>query len=152
MHNFTRYMKLLTLKRFLISWIITSIVMFILSYVWHGIFLNDFSRLSYPKEIFLFFAAITYLIIGFVVVKVFEAKFLEKLFYHRLFFKGLVKGFMCGFMFFIVATVVGVSFNTGTGIKNLLFDLAWQIFEQGIGGIVVSVTYVVFEFNLFAED
>jgi hypothetical protein len=152
MHNFTRHMKLIALKRFLISWIITSVVMFILFYLWHGIFLNDFSRLSYPKEIFLVFAAITYLIIGFVVVKVFEAKFFEKLFYRRLFLKGLLKGFLCGFMFFIVASVVGVSFNTGTGIKNLLFDLAWQMFEQGIGGIVVSVTYVVFEFNLLAED
>lgn len=152
MHNFMRHMKLLALKRFLISWIITSVVMFILFYLWHGLFLNDFSRLSYPTEIFLVFAAITYLIIGFVVVKVFEAKFLEKLFYHRLFLKGLVKGFMCGLMFFIVATVVGVSFNTGTGIKNLLFDMAWQMFEQGIGGIVVSATYVLFEFNLLADD
>jgi hypothetical protein len=145
-------MKLHTLKRFLISWIITSVVMFILFYVWHGIFLNDFSRLSYPTELFLVFAAITYLIIGFVMVKVFEAKFFEKLFYRRLFLKGLIKGCLCGFMFFIVATVVGVSFNTGAGIKNLLFDLAWQLFEQGVGGIVVSVTYVIFEFNLLVED
>jgi hypothetical protein len=126
--------------------------MFTLSYVWHGIFLNDFSRLSYPLELFLVFAALTYLIIGFVVVKVFDSKFLEKLFYHKLFLKGLVKGVFCGFMFFIVATVVGVSFNTGTGLKNLLFDLSWQMFEQGVGGCTVAVTYVIFEFNIFAED
>jgi hypothetical protein len=145
-------MTSLSVKRFLISWIITSIGMFILSYVWHGIVLNDFSRLSYPTGIFLAFAALTYLIIGFVVVKVFEAKFLEKFFYHRLFFKGIVKGILCGFMFFILANVVGVSFNTGTGIKNLLFDLGWQMFEQGVGGGIVALTYVILGFNVFAED
>lgn len=142
-----------SLKRFFISWIITSLVMFGLFYAWHGLFLNDFSRLSYPTEIFMVFAAFTYLIIGFVVVKVFEAKFFfEKLFYRKLFLKGIVKGALCGFIFFMIATVIGVSFNTGTGIKNLLLDLGWQIIEQGIGGFTISITYVVLEFNLFAED
>jgi hypothetical protein len=152
MHNFARFMTSNSVKRFLISWIVTSVAMFILSYAWHGIILNDFSRLPYPKEIFLLFAAFTYLIIGFVVVKVFDSKVFEDFFHHKLFLKGLIKGTFCGFMFFIVASVVGVSFNTGSGIKNLLIDLVWQMFEQGVGGCVVAFTYATLGFNVFAKD
>jgi hypothetical protein len=126
--------------------------MFILSYTWHGIILNDFSRLSYPKEIFLLFAAFTYLIIGFVVVRVFDSKVFETFFNHKLFLNGVIKGTFCGFMFFIVANVVGVSFNTGTGVKNLLIDLVWQMFEQGAGGCVVAITYIALGFNFVAKD
>jgi hypothetical protein len=141
-----------SLKRFLISWIVSAVSMFFISYIWHGIILNDFSRLSYPKEIFFLFAAFTYLIISFVVVKVFDTKIFEDFFHHKLILKGLLKGIVCGLMFFIVATVVGVSFNTGSGIKNLLIDMIWQMFEQGVGGCVVAVTYVVIGFNIFAKD
>ena len=57
-------MQFMLTKRFFISWLLSSLLMFLLSYVWHGIFLTDLSRLSYPKALFLFFAAIVYLMIG----------------------------------------------------------------------------------------
>lgn len=41
--------------------------------------------------------------------------------------------------------MVGVSFNTGSGLKNLVLDLAWQMIEQGVGGGVVGLMYVLVE-------
>lgn len=131
-------------KRFFYTWIISSIGMFLLSYLWHGVILNDFSRLNYPKEIFLLLAALTYIFIGFVVVKIYEAKFFEKLFIHKPIFKGIFKGAICGFIFFLIATVVGVSFNTGSGLKNLAFDATWQVLEQAIGGGIIGLLSMFF--------
>ncbi|HET6225503.1 MAG TPA: hypothetical protein VFF27_04425 [Bacteroidia bacterium] len=138
-------------KRFFLTWILSSILMFILSYAWHGVILNDFSRLTYPKEFFLVLAAFTYVFIGFVLVKFYEAKFLEKTFYHKPFFKGVTKGAMCGFIFFLIATVMGVSFNTGSGLKNLALDLAWQLIEQGLGGLLVGFMYASAEYRVLND-
>jgi H+/Cl- antiporter ClcA len=139
------------MKRFFIAWIVSSLAMFVLFYIWHGAFLNDFSRLNYPKEIFLIIAGLTYVFIGFVVVRFYETKLLEKLFFHKPLLKGVVKGALCGFIFFLIATVVGVSFNTGSDLKNMALDLAWQLFEQGIGGLVAGLLYASAEHRLFND-
>lgn len=129
-------------KRFLISCIASSIVMFLLSYVWHGMVLTDFSRLSYSKHLFLFFAAIVYVIIGFVVSKATESKILEKHFKRKPVLRGAIAGAVCGIAFFMIATVVGVSFSTGSKLENMLLDISWQTIEQGIGGVVVGLSYI----------
>jgi hypothetical protein len=117
--------------------------MFTLSYAWHGIVLNDFARLNYSKSVFLVFAAFTYIMIGFVIVKLMEMQFYEDFFMERQLLKGIVTGMICGAVFFLIATVIGVHFNSESGIKNLVFDLAWQLIEQGVGGGVVALVYVV---------
>lgn len=129
-------------KRFFLAWILSSVVMFSLSYVWHGFVLNDFAKLNYPKEIFLILASLTYIFIGFVVVKFYEIKFLEKQLSNQKILKGVIKGAICGFIFFLIATVIGVSFNTGSGLKNLALDLGWQLFEQGMGGGIIGLLYL----------
>ena len=129
-------------KRFFISWIATSAVMFFISYIWHGIFLTDYSRLSYPKEVFLIFASIVYLILGFVVTKAIDVKFLEGHLKRKPIIRGAVSGAICGFGLFLIATVVGVSFSTGSNMENLLLDVTWQIVEQAIGGIVVGLVHI----------
>lgn len=140
-------------KRFFISWIASSIVMFALSYAWHGIFLTDFSRLSYPKEIFLVFAAFVYLIIGFVVAKVIDARTLEKYFKRKPLVKGLVAGGIIGFALFMISTVVGISFSTGSKLENLLLDVSWQVIEQGMGGLVVGIAhFFVYDSSSVIED
>lgn len=129
-------------KRFFISCLASSLVMFLLSYVWHGLVLTDFSRLSYSKHLFLFFAAIVYLIIGFVVSKSIEFKILEKHFKRKPVIRGAISGAICGLAFFLIATVVGVSFSTGSRLENMLLDVSWQIIEQTVGGVVVGLTHI----------
>jgi H+/Cl- antiporter ClcA len=128
-------------KRFFISCLASSIVMFVLSYVWHGMVLTDFSRLSYSRHLFLFFAAIVYLMIGFVVAKSIDFKILEKKFKHKPVLRGAISGAICGIAFFLIATVVGVSFSTGSKLENMLLDVTWQTIEQMIGGAVVGLTH-----------
>lgn len=140
-------------KRFFISCLVSSLVMFLLSYVWHGIILTDFSRLSYSKHLFLFFAAIVYLIIGFVVSKSIDFKILEKHFKRKPVMRGAISGAMCGVAFFLIATVVGVSFSTGSKLENLLLDVTWQTIEQTIGGVAVGLTHMfVYDPSAHLED
>ena len=140
-------------KRFFISWLTASALMFFISYVWHGIFLTDYSRLSYPKEIFLIFAAFVYLIIGFVVSKAIDSKTLETHFKRKPILRGLISGSVCGLAFFLIATVIGVSFSTALNVKNLLLDVTWQMVEQAIGGIVVGIVHIfVFDPSAQYED
>ncbi|MGQ0829191.1 MAG: hypothetical protein ACT4ON_12455 [Bacteroidota bacterium] len=140
-------------KRFLISWLAASAIMFFISYAWHGVFLTDYSRLSYPQEIFLIIAAIVYLILGFVVAKAIDAKLLEGHFKRKPVMKGAFSGAVCGFVFFLIATVVGVSFSTTSNVQHLLLDVTWQVIEQAIGGITVGIVHIlVYDPRVSFED
>jgi H+/Cl- antiporter ClcA len=141
-------------KRFYISWIASSVIMFLLFYSWHGIFLNDFSRLSYPKEVFLIISAVVYLFIGFILAKAINAKQFGKHFRRKPVLRGLISGALCGLAFFMIATVVGISFSSSSKIANLLLDVSWQVTEQGLGGVVVGIVhYLIFDPSmLFYED
>ena len=127
--------------------------MFLLSYIWHGIFLTDFSRLSYPKEIFLLIAALVYMIIGFIAAKAIDVKLLDKHFKRKPFLRGAISGAGLGFTLFLISTVVGVSFSTGSKLENLLLDVCWQVVEQGAGGLVVGVVhFFVYDPSSIIED
>ena len=128
-------------------------MMFALSYIWHGLFLTDFSRLSYPKELFLVFASFVYLIIGFIIAKAFDVKILENRFKRKPIIKGAVTGAAIGFTLFIISTVVGVSFSTGSKLENLLLDVCWQVIEQSFGGITVGIAhFFIFDPTSIIED
>lgn len=140
-------------KRFFISWLVSSVAMFLLSYLWHGVFLTDFSRLSYPKEIFLLFAVVVYLIIGFLVSKAIDSKTLSSRFKRKPVVRGMIAGVLIGMACFFVAMVVGISFSTGSKIPNMVLDFTWQIIEQGVGGILAGLVHlVVFDPRVFAEE
>lgn len=140
-------------KRFFISWIASSLLMFLLSYVWHGIFLTDLSRLSYPKGLFLLFAAVVYLIIGFIVTKAMDFKIFDKYLKRKPIVRGLLAGACCGIAFFMIATVVGVSFSTGSKLENMLLDVIWQLIEQSMGGLVVGIIRIlIFEPSIDLQE
>jgi hypothetical protein len=133
-------------KRFMIGWLLSSVTMFSLSYVWHGVILNDYAILAYPFQIYLVSAAIVYLVIGFLLTRIFIAEFLDKISIKAI-PRGLASGAALGIIVYMVALVVGVTFNYGMDIKYLLLDVAWQAVEQCFGGLVVGLVYIfVFEF------
>lgn len=139
-------------KRFFISWIASSVTMFTVSYVWHGIVLTDFSRLSYPKEIFLVVAAAVYFIIGLLLNKAFEVKQLNRL-ERKPLARGAAAGAMVGFFLFLIAMVMGVSFGGTRTLVNLMIDVCWQVVEQTLGGIAIGVAHLlVFERQPFPVD
>jgi H+/Cl- antiporter ClcA len=124
--------------RFFASWIASSIVMYLAFYAWHGIFLDDFSRLNYSKHLFFIFSAITYLVVGLILFLSFEIKFLEKLIPNS-FLRGLLTGACIGLLVFIVTRVTGVGIGQSITFKHLMLDASWQITEQVVGGSVIAL-------------
>lgn len=127
--------------------------MFSLSYLWHGVFLNDFDRLSYPQTIFLIVTSFVYLVIGFVINKVHEIKLSDK-FHRKPLLKGIVIGGVCGLVIYLISIVVGVSFTGNLTIEHLLFDLNWQIIEQAMGGLSIALVHrhLIVEEDVFNID
>lgn len=133
-------------KRFMLSWILSSLTMFGLSYIWHGVILNDYAILAYPFQIYLVSAAVVYLVIGFLLTRIFIAEFLDRI-SDKAIPRGLAAGAALGVIVYMVALVVGVTFNSGMELKYLLLDVAWQTAEQCLGGLVVGLVYLlVYEF------
>jgi hypothetical protein len=129
-------------KRFMFSWILSAIVMFVLSYMWHGLFLNDIKNLKYPVGIFLMSASVVYLVIGFVLVKLFSSLTVVTLLRH-FFIRGLVVGAASGLLLYMMALVLGVTFTKSVILTSIIVDVPWQIFEQIAGGIVISTVYAL---------
>ena len=115
--------------------------MFSLSYLWHGVFLNDIVRLSYPLGIFMTSSIVAYLILGFLLTKIFLLKF-HKHISERPFLKGLISGAILGMVSYLFTLAIGVSFSSSLTTKYILMDILWQIIEQSAGGITVAIVYV----------
>lgn len=129
-------------KRFFISWIVASLVMFGLSFFWHGILLTDFSRISYPKEIFLISASVVYFALGFLLNKVYQLNFFGKKFNQKPLLRGLLSGASCGIVLYMITLVFGVSFSSALTLSNIILDVSWQVFEQSFGGLIIGASYI----------
>ncbi|MDP4687034.1 MAG: hypothetical protein NWS53_09035 [Salibacteraceae bacterium] len=123
--------------KFYVSWIVSSISMFGLSYAWHAIVLNDFARVSYPKDVFLIVAAFVYLGIGLLIT--IAAYLLKKHFDSYKY--GILGGAAIGVFIYAIAFLFGVSFNSIIDFKMIAFDLTWQTFEQAFGGLICAWTF-----------
>lgn len=138
------FMMTIKYQKFFISWIIVAVLMFSLSYLWHGLLLNDFDRIAYPQPTFLTLAAVAYLFIGLIVVvanlfieqqNVKEPKYI---------LRGLYTGALCGLFIYLIAFVLGISFNSSPKPEYILFDLSWQIVEQAAGGVICGWIFNIF--------
>lgn len=128
-------------KKLGVSWIIVSVLMFTLSYLWHGIVLNDFKRLYIQKDVYLMLMAIVYLVLGATVVglnTILNSKKNEIL-------KAGALGASLGIFIYLVTFVLGVSFDTSKQITHIIVDVVWQVTEQGTGGIVCGIIFSVFK-------
>jgi hypothetical protein len=127
--------------RFFLSWICSAVVMFVLFYTWHGIFLNDFKRIQFPLAWFVAFAALTYLIFGAIIYFLYESEIMKKL--RNFFARGLVCGAIAGFTLFMIATIVNISLTRHLSMQHLMMDCIWQISEQIVGAMVVVLFKIV---------
>lgn len=132
-------------RRFWISWLTSSMVMFGLSYCWHGIILNDYALLSFPIGIFIAAASVAYLFIGALVSRAYMVRFFDKLAEHPL-ARGPLVGAVCGLVVYALSLVVGITFSKHLDLKDLMLDVPWQVFEQAFGGVIVGLVHLlVFE-------
>ncbi len=87
-------------------------------------------------------AAFVYLFLGYCVAKSFSIPFLATKYKRKPFSRGIAGGAICGLSFYIISTVLGISFTTTITVKHLLYDSLWQVIEQGIGGVIVAITHI----------
>jgi hypothetical protein len=124
--------------RFFVSWIISAVLMYAAFYFWHGVFLNDLDNISFSKTLFLLLAALVYLVIAFVLYRVYEMRLLNQ-FVSSTLLRGVISGIVVGFMLFAVITVLGISFTKNMNMTYMMADCLWQMAEQVLGGIIISI-------------
>ncbi|MBL4651844.1 MAG: hypothetical protein JKY53_03120 [Flavobacteriales bacterium] len=128
-------------KRYYGSWFVASLVMFSLSYLWHGIFLNDIDKVNYPLALYYGLAAFTYLCIGFIVtILATKVEFSSKKYVN-----GAIFGGVLGFFFYLIAFVLGISFTNGNEMAHVAIDFMWQMVETGFGGLIAGYMYETYK-------
>lgn len=137
--------------RFVISWVISAIIMYSAFYCWHGILSNDFYKIQYPKGIFLILAALVYIFISFVLARLFDYKLIRKKI-KNLFLRAIVIGSLLGFLLFSISIVFGIGFSASYSLQIFLVDAFWQIFEQILGGLIIALTHIFIFIPEFDEE
>lgn len=126
------------MKKFILSWFFSLLSMISLSYIWHGVILNDLRNVNYPEWYFFFLLLIVYSIIAFILTLIFNYASPEK----AILSKGFSGGAAFGFFIYLVAFTLGISFKSGA-VKHVVVDFVWQMIEQGIGGLVIAYIYLI---------
>jgi hypothetical protein len=121
--------------RFFISWIVGAIAMYTSFYIWHGVFLNDFKQIQFPFIWFVSLSAFAYLVISYILYRVFETNILRKI--DGIFMRGLISGLIVGVSLFAIMTVLHISFTKNMTSTYLMADFVWQIVEQTIGAMII---------------
>lgn len=132
---------MLPLKRFIVlPWLLSTAVMFGLSWVWHGIVLSDFQELTVPHWLYLTLAAVVYVVLGLAqTILTHKAVQYEWISLKKAFpFMAMLLSAAVGFFVYLVIFVLGMSFAKH-GMAHVVADVIWQMFEQAIGGLMVSL-------------
>jgi lipopolysaccharide export LptBFGC system permease protein LptF len=108
--------------------------MFGLSFLWHGVLLNDLKFIQYDKSIFIGLLALLYIFIAFGI------SFILSLYQpqENKTFKHVGIGGVIGFILYLIVFVLGISL-AGKGLTNNIINFLWQMLEQGTGALVISL-------------
>ena len=140
-------------RRILIPWLASAVLMFGLSYLWHGVALNDLRELRTPIGLYVVLSGLVYLVIGLgITVLMHQCIGHEWISLKQGFpLKGMLLGAVVGFVVFLVAFIFGMSF-TDRHLVHVLADVAWQMVEQALGGLVVSLGIIYDLHQTFLEN
>lgn len=137
--------------RFFLSWILAAIAMYVSFYIWHGVVLNDFKQIQFPMLWFVLLSAFAYLIISFILYKVFESRIMN--FFDNIIMRGFITALVVGISLFAIMTVLHISFTKNMTTTYLITDFIWQIVEQSIGAtFIVLAKQFIFEPELEHEE
>lgn len=137
------WIMLLFKRRILFPWLLSAVVMFVISYVWHGITLTDISDLRMELWLYLLLSGLAYLVIGLLLTL--GVHFLlarEWIIMKNAFpMKSMLAGAGAGVVVYMVILASGLSFAS-QGIQHAVVDLLWQVVEQAVGGLMVGLGIV----------
>lgn len=114
--------------------------MFLVSWLWHGLALTDLEELGIPKPLYFALAALVYLVLGFGLTFVIHTGIAhEWISLKQAFpFTSMLIGAALGFFVYLLIFVLGMSF-TKSGMVHVVVDVLWQMLEQALGGLAVSL-------------
>ena len=122
-------------RPFILMIAICAALMYLLSYLWHGVLLNDYENIRIPMWLYFSLSAVVYLVISLVLNLLY--RFLH---INEMSGRGLMIGASLGFFIYLIAFVLGVSFSHFSA-SHIAVDFFWQMIEQGIGGASLSLMY-----------
>ena len=139
-------------RRYLLPWLLSAAVMFGLSYVWHGLLLRDLQELKIPVGLYLGLSGLAYLVVGLVItVLVHEAIRHEWVSLKRAFpLSSMLVGAVVGFVVYLLVFILGISF-AGSQMMHIVVDILWQMVEQAVGGLMVSLGIIYDMHRTFLE-
>ena len=127
--------------------------MFGLSYVWHGLALTDLEELKIPLTLYFLLAFLVYLVLGLILTLVIhKAIQYEWISLKRAFpFYSALVGAAAGFFVYLVIFILGMTF-TKHGMMHIVVDILWQMVEQALGGLAVSLGIIYDLHRQFMEQ
>jgi hypothetical protein len=127
--------------------------MYGLSLLWHGLALNDLRELKMPMALYVVLSATVYIILGLGITFAMHQAIVYQWIGIRQGFpgKGLLLGAMLGFVVYLIALILGMSF-TDSKVMHMLVDVLWQMVEQGMGGLMVSLGIIYDLHQNFLEN
>jgi hypothetical protein len=140
-------------RHIIAPWLLSSTVMFGLSYLWHGVILSDLQEVGVPLTLYLLIAALFYLVLG-LGLTIATHKAIQ---YEVISLKGafplmaFLLGAAVGFVVYLGIFVLGVSFAKN-GLVHVVVDILWQMVEQGVGGLAVSMGIIYDMHQRFLEQ
>ena len=140
-------------RHILFPWLLSSSVMYGLSYVWHGLILNDLADLRIPMTLYFILAAVVYLVLGLgLTIGVHKAIQYEWVSLKGAFpFVGMLMASVVGFCVYLVIFVLGMSFAK-SGAVHVVVDALWQMMDQAVGGLMVSLGIIFDMHKRFMEQ
>lgn len=133
--------KCMLLRRhILLPALLSGAVMYLISWLWHGLALHDLDELSVPMTLYFTLAGVVYMLLGFALTFAVHTALQHEWISLKHGFplaSGLV-GSIVGFVVYLVIFVLGMSFAKG-GMVHVVADVLWQMFEQAVGGLCVSL-------------
>jgi hypothetical protein len=139
-------------RRILLPWLLSSAAMYGLSYLWHGIALTDLSELKVPMALYLALSGVVYLLIGAGITAAVHWSIVHEWISLKTgfpFWSALV-GAVVGFMVYLLVFTLGMSFASHA-LRHVVVDVLWQMFEQAIGGLLVSLGIIYDMHRSFLE-
>lgn len=131
---------MINMSRFIVSTLVGALVMLGLSYVWHGLVLNDFKQVAIAKPLFVGLLALVYLGISALLTLLFSLLHFDD---HSTRNRMLIGGAF-GFFIYLIAFVLGVSFSPPSEMEHIALDFVWQMMEQAAGAIMIDFVFHIF--------
>ncbi|MFZ1658628.1 MAG: hypothetical protein WAT61_07410 [Flavobacteriales bacterium] len=136
----------------IIPWLLSAVVMYGISYAWHGLLLNDISEMRIGLGLYLALAGLAYLLIGLGLTFLVHTGLQRGYISMKTGFpyKGMAIGAVSGLAVYLLVFISGLSFASHE-IHHVFLDAVWQVIEQMVGGLMVCLGIIYDMHRRFLE-